>query len=174
MPPERRQARQDGNHDIAPVGDRGRRYRADQQVAGDPAGVAGGEGQHEHPEEVEAMPDAHHGAAQREHEGAEEIERQDERFHGALGPRGRSAERPAGPARACQSPRPVRARLLCARLLMQPALRHRQHDRDDRRHDHQEICAKGEERRFAHRDVVLPPDEGDHARNPVHRRVVAR
>src|SRR6185295_3841473 len=49
---------------------------------------------------------------------------------------------------------PARARWLGARLLARPALRDRQHDRDDRHHDHQEIRDKGEECRFAHRDVV--------------------
>src|SRR5690242_18829386 len=48
----------------------------------------------------------------------------------------------------------------CARLpgvcfLMQFALWYCQHDRDDRRHDHQKIWAESNERRFAYADIVL-------------------
>lgn len=85
MPSERRQTGNHGNHDVAPVADRSRWHGADQQVARDPAGGGGGVGQHEHSEQVEAMPDPHHGAAQREHERAKEIERHDEGFHSLSG-----------------------------------------------------------------------------------------
>src|SRR5205085_6132707 len=59
----------------------------DQQVAHDTAGSSGSVGQHDYSKQIEAMPDARHGAAQREHEGTEEIEPQYERFHCALQPR---------------------------------------------------------------------------------------
>ena len=46
-----------GDAKIAPVADRRRRHRADQQVAGDAAGVACRERQHQHPEEIEPVLD---------------------------------------------------------------------------------------------------------------------
>ena len=45
------------------------------------AGGGSGEGQNEHPEEIQAALDTQQCATQRKDEGAEQIERQDEQFH---------------------------------------------------------------------------------------------
>src|SRR5205085_2280040 len=67
--------------DVAPVADGRWWHRADQHIASDPAGVARREGQHQHPEEIELVPDPRHRAAEREDEGAGQIEYQQQRLH---------------------------------------------------------------------------------------------
>jgi hypothetical protein len=76
IPEEGRQTGEEGDAEIAPVADRRRRDGADQHVAGNATGVARGEGQYEHPEEIEPALDRCRSAAQREHEGPDEIEGQ--------------------------------------------------------------------------------------------------
>ena len=61
---------------IAPVADRGRRNRADQQIARDAAGAGRHEGQDQNAEEVEPAPDARHRAADREDKRAGKVEHQ--------------------------------------------------------------------------------------------------
>jgi hypothetical protein len=80
IPEEGRQTGEEGDAEIAPVADRRRRDGADQHVAGNATGVARGEGQYEHPEEIEPALDRRRSAAQREHEGPDEIERQQQRM----------------------------------------------------------------------------------------------
>ena len=118
-------------------------------------------------EHVEAMPDARHGAAQGEYEGPDEVECQDGAFpclggeqRMQLSSDGSSATTP----RCGRSPRgPASWRAHRPALPFGTSM----HDRDDRRHDHQEVRREGEDRSFANRDVVLAADEGQHAREPV-------
>jgi hypothetical protein len=53
IPEEGHQAGEEGDSQIAPVADRGRRDGADQQVSGETTRVGGGEGQDEHAEQIE-------------------------------------------------------------------------------------------------------------------------
>ena len=72
---EAQKAGGDGDGEVAPVGDGGRRHGADHQVAGDAAGDGSRPGDHQHAEQVEAPPHAAGGAADGEHESGAEIHR---------------------------------------------------------------------------------------------------
>jgi hypothetical protein len=62
------------NRQIAPVADRCRRHRADQQVAWYTPGVACRIRQDQNPEQIEPVPDPRHRTAQREDKGPDEVE----------------------------------------------------------------------------------------------------
>ena len=62
------------HHQVAPVLERGRRRRVDEYVAQEAAAEAGGPGQDEDAEHVEALADRHERARDREHEDAQQVE----------------------------------------------------------------------------------------------------
>ena len=78
----------EGNHagkqrdrQIAPIADRRRRHRADQQVASDAPGIARRNRQDQNPEQIEPVPDPRRCTAQREDKSTDEVEHQQERSH---------------------------------------------------------------------------------------------
>jgi hypothetical protein len=68
---------------IAPVADRRRRHRADQQVATNAPGIARRKRQDQNPEQIEPLLDPRRCAAQREHKSTDEIKHQ-QRIEGAV------------------------------------------------------------------------------------------
>src|SRR5262249_38265891 len=83
-PPERNQTGKAGDRQIAPVADRRRRHRGDQQVARDAADIARHERQHQYAEQIKPALDPCRRSAQREYESADKIEHQQERVHRAF------------------------------------------------------------------------------------------
>ena len=73
---------QDRNQQISPIGQGGRRHRADQQIAANPAKISGHEGQDEDAENVEPAIDRGNRPADRENEGAPQVKNMHEGFNG--------------------------------------------------------------------------------------------
>src|SRR3546814_4461396 len=73
---------QDRDQQVSGIGQRSRGHRADQPVAGNPAEIAGHEGNYEDAEDVEAAIDRGNRAADRENEGAPQVKKTHEGFNG--------------------------------------------------------------------------------------------
>ncbi len=80
IPIERNQPGKDRDSDVSPVADGRGWNRPDHQIARDPTGIARGERQNQHPEEIEPVLDPGGSAAQRENEGATKIESNQQRI----------------------------------------------------------------------------------------------
>jgi hypothetical protein len=83
-PPEGGNSGEQRNRQIAPVADRRRWHRADQQIAGNASGIGRRKRQDQNPKQIEPVPDPRHRTAQRKDKGPDEVEHQQERFHPGL------------------------------------------------------------------------------------------